>query len=110
MNAKEEFLEMISNYPYVKCARIVHRDRENGDSHKEFLLKINYDIVDFEKFTNDLDFEYDEVHGFQEIYGTVWFEGNVWVEREEYNGMEWWEARVMPVIPDKLRNDICITQ
>jgi hypothetical protein len=40
----------------------------------------------------------------------VWFEGNIWVEREEYNGMEWWEARVMPAIPDKLRNDICITQ
>jgi hypothetical protein len=46
-----------------------------------------------------LDFEYDNGYGGQELYGTVWLVDETWLSRGEYDGSEWWEHNVLPVIP-----------
>ena len=93
-NAREEML-MLLHGREIKCAKI------STDS-RTILLKDGHDEVDYLKFLNNLDFEYDSGYGGQELFGTVWFEDNTWATRGEYDGSEWWEAHYLPDIPKEL--------
>ena len=50
----------------------------------------------------ELDFEYDDGYGTQELFGTIWYEDGSWSEREEYDGSECWAYKTSPAIPAKL--------
>jgi hypothetical protein len=54
------------------------------------------------KFFEELDFEYDDCFGNQEIFGTVWFLDGTYSDRGEYDGSEWWRTHRTPEIPKKL--------
>lgn len=68
------------------------------------ILKENWKTEDWAKFTEDLQFEYDNSYGAQHLFGTVWFNDDSWLERGEYDGSEWWEHKSLPVIPEELKS------
>lgn len=96
MNAKEEFLKHIGN-KQVLCVKISDCD------NSKFNLKVGYSAYDFDKFLDQLDYEYDNGFGGQELYGVIWYKDGTWSERGEYDGSEWWEYKSCPVIPDYLK-------
>ena len=96
MNAKLELLGILKDCPPVKCAYITYKPL-----CLTFGLDIYYvfNVGAFEEFLSQLNFEYDEDMGEQELFGTVWFEDGTWLSREEYNGREWWVHNICPPIP-----------
>ena len=101
MNAKEEFLKFISNKTKVKCVAIL--DEHNWDDDATPIeLKVGYNQSEWDLFLNQLDFEYNDGFGSQEIDGIIWFENNTWATRYNYDGKEWWEYNCLPEIPNNL--------
>ena len=47
-----------------------------------------------------LNVEYDDGYGSQELEGIVLFDDGTWLEREEYDGSEWWRFLATPTIED----------
>jgi len=98
MNAKEELIEHAEGRQF-KCATI-----RKGDEYDENLFRISLRVGgDAEVFLNQLNFEYDNGYGGQELFGIVWWADGTWSERGEYDGSEWWEHRVVPSIPEELK-------
>ena len=95
MNAKEEFLRHVESRQ-VLCVQISDYD------NTQFNLKVGYSAFDFDKFLEQLNYEYDAGYGGQELYGVIWYKDGTWSEREVYNGSEWWAYKGCPVIPDYL--------
>ncbi len=95
MNAKKEFLEEIKDKE-VLCAIIGKEDEPKS-------LSIGFNNQDFDKFLNEIDFDYDEGFGGQNLFGNIWFKDRTWSERVEYDGSEWWEYKLVPEIPLGLR-------
>lgn len=61
----------------------------------------NY-YVDKEKFKEIANVEYDDGYGGQEVARNLIIVGDDWyLERNEYDGSEWWELKKMPIKPDK---------
>ena len=48
------------------------------------------------KSLEQLDFNYDDGFGGQELYGYVLLDDQDWLERHEYDGSEWWEYKKYP--------------
>lgn len=48
------------------------------------------------EFLNALAFDYNNGYGLQVVYGTIMLKNGAWLEREEYDGSEWWEYRSVP--------------
>lgn len=99
MNAKNELLEEVGKIR-IKCAEIKYGPW--GKPSQEFLLKVGYSENDLIEFLGNLDFEYDDGYGSQELDGTVWLQDGTWLDRGEYDGSEWWAHRMLPIIPHKL--------
>ena len=49
-----------------------------------------------EKF---LDRDYDDGYGGQELFGVIWLTDGTWIERNEYDGSEWWRHVTCPEFP-----------
>jgi hypothetical protein len=113
MNAKDEFLSHIGNRK-VKCALIlIDEIKENqrflisSCAHTPIneiyaLLTTGWDNEDWVQFLDLIDVEYDNGHGSQYLRGTIWYEDGTWSQRREYDGKEWFEYCVCPVIPEEL--------
>ena len=99
MNAKEEMLYLLEGKK-IKCA-IVNR-RVYRENHKPIVLKVGHTMTDYNRFLDELDFEYDNGYGGQELFGTVWFKDGTWAARGEYDGSEWWEHYKLPDVPEEL--------
>jgi hypothetical protein len=98
MNAKQEFLEHIEGKKLV-CVKIgIEKDYDNTDWH---YLKDDYTEQDFNNFCAEIDFEYDDGCGGQELYGVILFTDS-YSDRGEYDGSEWWENHKMPIIQEVL--------
>ena len=98
INARKELEEILQVKVAVKCA-VISNGRSWDDEQKDVVLKINYNDFDYENFLKELDFNYDDGFGGQELYGTVWLDDSTWLSRGEYDGSEWWEHNVIPPIP-----------
>ena len=122
MNAAEELLEALSdshryinipkrdvniNASDIKCLWIGYEEcyDKNYDKlyQQTFNLKIGWTEQELQQLWNDLDFEYDEGYGGQELFGIVWFNDGSWLERWEYDGSEGWTYKKTPQIPDNLK-------
>lgn len=102
MNAKKELLDALKSRMKIKCADIWF---DNWSNDKAYIrLKDNYSDKDFLEFLKQLDFNYDNGYGGQELFGTVWLTDNTWLSRGEYDGSEWWEHNKLPEIPKHLNN------
>lgn len=109
INAKEELKREIRDIDSkVFCAkiRLYVRFYLLGDrffsKEKECTLKKGYSKKDFENFLEELNFEYYDGFGSQELFGTVWLKDGSWLERSEYDGSENWVLRTIPEIPKEL--------
>jgi hypothetical protein len=101
MNAKKEFIENTEKLKII-CAKIVFGYcKEEGS----ILLKVNHTQEDFDLFLKQLDREYYNGYGGQELDGIIWCEDDVWLTRGEYDGSEWWETNKYPHIPKELREE-----
>ena len=93
INAKEEFLRVTLDKSKIKCVDITCGDcwfdsELEEDPNVKIKLKVNYSEEDYNKFLKELDFEYDDGYGGQELFGIIWLEDNTWFERGEYDGSE----------------------
>lgn len=43
-----------------------------------------------------LNFDYYDVYGGQELFGYIWYEDGTWPDRGEYDGSEWWQHQTRP--------------
>ena len=106
-NAKQELLKVLESIPdyahelKVVCASITFGEEDYCDKPKEFILKENHTVEQFNAFIESLDFEYDAGYGYQNLFGTIWFNNRTWAERSEYDGAEWWSYRTCPMIPEE---------
>lgn len=110
INAAEELLQALSRISKeandIKCLWIGHEesydDNDENLYEQTFNLNIGWTEQDIQKLWHDLDFEYHDGYGGQELFGIVWFNDGSWLERGEYDGSEWWAYRTTPLIPDNL--------
>lgn len=120
INAKQELMDLLDLVDgKVLCAEVYTDDlgkrwvkkgewgiiEEPGIEDMKAVLKIGYTEEEFNKFLNDLDFEYDNGYGMQVLYGTIWMDDNTWIDRGEYDGSEWWQWMFMPDIPGHLKEN-----
>ena len=96
MNAKLELQTALAEYPNLKiiCARGQLKD-------KSFIfLKEGFDQSEFEKFLNQLYYEYDPD---EEVYfsGNIWFDKG-WLRRTFWGGQSW-EYDNSPIIPEECK-------
>lgn len=90
MNAKKElFFHVNSVKQPVKFVQIEFGKR---DDKKVFQGTL-------EEVLPNLDFDYDEGYGGQELYGNIWYTDGTWSTRREYDGSEWWEYCKCPTCP-----------
>lgn len=101
MNAKKEFVNHTQDKK-VKCSFLVWEGGYNYETNeyenKLVVLKVNYSESDYNAFLQQLDYEYDNGCGDQELEGTIWYEDGTWSSRGEYDGSEWWEYNQCPEI------------
>lgn len=101
-NAKEEFLRHTANKK-VLCASISYQDCWTQERPMiDHNLRHGYTLEEYDLFIQSLDFEYDSGYGGQELFGTVWFKDGTWSDRGEYDGSEWWEHHICPIVPKSL--------
>lgn len=98
INAKGEFLDCTKN-KIIKCAYIQFIDYEDDE---KFFLTTGYTDEEYNQFLSDIDREYNNGYGGQELDGMIWYEDGTWTTREEFDGSEWWQYREVPEIPDFL--------
>lgn len=101
-NCKEEFLEHIEGDKVLICCRIVYEYNWEGDN-KIFELPLHYTIKEYNKFLENLNFEYDNGYGTQMIFGHIWYADGSWSERYEYDGSECWSYKTTLEIPATLQ-------
>jgi len=92
MNAKEELIEHIGDRE-VKYVHITVGDEWDGSQRT--IAGTLADVLP------QLDFEYENDYGVQELFGNIWYMDGTWSERGEYDGSEWWEHKLCPDIPNK---------
>lgn len=97
VNCKEEFLSEVESKNVI-CCYIKHNENT-------YILKTGFSQNDYDEFLREIDFEYDNGYGGQEVYGIIWYGDKSWSERGEYDGSEWWEHIFRPSIPKRLRGD-----
>lgn len=87
MNAKKELIKHVAGKD-VAFVSIVFNEYPTYD-----LIVIKGKL---EEVLPLLDFDYDDGHGTQELFGYIWYTDGTWSERGEYDGSEWWEYKKRP--------------
>ena len=103
MNAREELLSKVS-IDDIDCSMIEYVEykwmyKKYTDKKKTIALSSSGDR---DAFLKQLDFEYNDGFGTQELFGIVWLKDGTWLERAEYDGSEWWKHKEQPEIPEIL--------
>lgn len=89
-NIKEELLSLMEEKGEEPIAVLLVLDSE---TQKKFILPFGYTGKEYESFMSQVDLEYDNEVGNQELFGTVWFKDGSWAERIDSDGAEWWEIK-----------------
>jgi hypothetical protein len=99
MNAKKEIISHTCRVnSAIKCATINQIDSRTYKIIRVVNLFENYSPKDWDKFLNELDFDYNDGYGIQILSGTIWYNNGTWSSRQEYDGQEWWELNKCPSI------------
>lgn len=98
MNAKEEFINHVEATPKIPviCAKIGRGIRCETSIEALIVLNEGYSKEDYDNFLYELDFEYHEGYGLQQVFGVIWYSDGTWSERNEYDGSEWWSYKKCP--------------
>ncbi len=101
VNAKQELLDCLSGNQLsihdIKCGFV--KNKVNL-----FSLKPNSNFKNLNIFLEELNFNYDSGYGSQNLEGLIWLNNGGWLERSEYDGSEWWEYKILPIIPNFLKD------
>lgn len=92
LNAKKELLDKLSEQK-LNVGDIDYAEVSFLDIYEPYDSLYTEDPQELLKF---LDREYDDGYGAQELAGTIVFKNKTWLEREEYDGAEWWVFRILP--------------
>lgn len=101
-NAKKEFVNATRGTKVV-CASLTWQpfDVENGYGEAVHVaLKKGHTKREYAAFLAELDFEYNDGFGTQELFGTILCAKGVWFTRHEYDGSEYWQRHEYPKVPD----------
>lgn len=99
-NLYDETIEVI-NGRNIAYAKIKVGDEYFGDDIECINLKPNHTYSETGEFYNSLrNINYDNGYGSQYIFGFVVFTDGTWIERNEYDGSEWWESKRCPIFTD----------
>jgi hypothetical protein len=108
MNAKLELLDKlnemnktIENVLAINIKFYIGYDIVDGKYVDFELIKIN--VIGNKNVINNLDVEYYEGFGSQQLRGVVLLDNNDWLERQQYDGSEWWEYRKCPTVEELLK-------
>ena len=102
INAKEELINLLEKYDYKLRIKAAEIRCENLVSTKYIDLKVQYSDREMKTFLKELDFEYYDNHGDQNIFGIIWLIDGSWFERNEIKGVEMWVLKESPQIPERL--------
>jgi len=105
-NCKDDFLKETKGKD-VLCAEIKAFEGYNYETlEKEYenvsRLCAGFSERELNEFLASIDYRYDSGYGGQEVFGIIWYKDGTWSERGEYDGSEWWEHKVCPLIPEEL--------
>jgi hypothetical protein len=100
-NCKKDFLDEVGT-KIVKCAKI---ERGKYEDAKVSILPFMFTKKQWIQFLADINYQYDDGYGVQEVFGTIWYKDGTWSERAEYDGSEWWAYKSCPPIPGELPNN-----
>jgi len=95
-NAKRELIAHVEERE-VELVRIVFGERY-GDAPSK-IIEGSLDEV-----LSQLDFEYNNGYGGQNLFGYIWYKDGTWSERGEYDGSEWWEYMSRPPLDVRIDN------
>jgi hypothetical protein len=108
MNAKLELLDKlnemnktIENVLAINIKFYIGYDIVDGKYVDFELIKIN--VIGNKNVINNLDVEYYAGFGSQQLRGVVLLDNNDWLERQQYDGSEWWEYRKCPTVEELLK-------
>lgn len=99
-NIKDELLEHTNRIENVKAVQLKLEQRtEHLRSVQLFHLPEGYNDEQLQSFLNDIDREYDDGYGWQELFGFIWWKDGTWSSRYEYDGSESWIHNEVPTYP-----------
>lgn len=99
-NIKQELLEHVGDISRVKAVQLKLIQRTvNSRSVQLFHLPEGYSAYQLQSFFDDIDREYDNGYGWQELYGFIWWKDGTWSSRYEYDGSESWIHNEVPNYP-----------
>ena len=99
-NAKEEILSHLEKYGlekddivYIKI-RIEPSEFTSTVPNKFIEIEVKGELT--EELLNELNFDYSNGYGRQELFGYIWYKDGTWSERWEYDGVEGWDYKKVP--------------
>ena len=101
INAKQEFINHIGRKS-IKCVFTQFVDNIINEDGVQFFLTTGFTKDEYNQFLSDIDRNYNNGYGGQELDGMIWYKDGTWTTRGEYDGSEWWEYHEVPEIPDIL--------
>lgn len=92
INAKKELLNIITSRNLTILKIEITYTHINWDDNTTITKNITT--------LDDLNFDYDDGYGSQELFGVVYCKNSnnrpVWLTRGEYDGSEWWDINTIP--------------
>lgn len=103
-NAKTEFQEFVKELGVeVLCAQLEDVYYSSPNLGRKWNLPKGYTKKQLIQFWKDIDFDYDDGYGSEELGGVIWFKDGTYANRGQYDGSEWWEYHKTPDIPEELK-------
>jgi hypothetical protein len=73
----------------------------------DYKFKDSKEFIDILYKLKNKKYSYDNGFGIQELYGFVIFNDGSWLERQEYDGSEWWVYKKTPTKKDIFEKNLC---
>lgn len=108
-NVKIE-LEKVLDYRNltIHSAQLRMHKHNDGNTTKqcEIFLYTDHTAEELKEFWKTLEaMEYNPGYGDQELFGFVLCDKSTWLSRGEYDGSEWWDVQVRPVMKVRGENN-----
>ena len=102
-NAKQEFLELheLRNLNLEEEFQGAQCKYQPSWHDKQWVV---FDSSQYKEFLEWLDFTYDDGYGFQQLHGFILL-NNGWLDREEYDGSEYWVLRKRPTLNPQINEE-----
>ncbi len=94
MNARIELQNILQSGVILIAANVTLTE-------ETFILYKDHSKEDIQDFWSFLDREYDQGYGEQQLTGYVWLSDGSWLQRQSYDGSEYWIHNKIPTIPTK---------